>query len=74
MSFERHLAESMYIKKGAGIPAPPYAIGSDYSSLSCSPAELNSASPDEPNLQNLIAQFNLHSPAPLNYKYNYPPF
>lgn len=61
MSFFRHTSESMRIKKEAEKPAPVYAIGSDYSLLSCSPAELNFASPDKANVQNQIAQFNLHS-------------
>jgi len=61
MSFLRHRAESMGIKKEAGIPASVYAIGSGDSLPSCSPAELSAASPDNPNVQNQIAQFKLHS-------------
>lgn len=61
MSFLRHETESISMQKEAGNPAPHYAIGSGYSLLSCSPAELSAASPDKTNLQNQIAQFSLHS-------------
>ena len=59
MSFSRHVTESMSIKKETDSSVPVYAIGSDYSLMSCSPAELNAASSDKSNVQNQIAQHRL---------------
>ncbi len=61
MSFRRHHTERIHKKTEADNLAPVNAIGLSYSLLSCSPAELNSASLNDAKLQNQIAQFNLHS-------------
>ena len=53
MSFDRHTTECIGIKKEAVKSAPVYAIGLSYSLLSCSPAELNSASLNEVNVVKL---------------------
>ena len=53
MSFLRHQTERVYIKTEAECSAPAYAIGLSYSLLSCSPAELNSASLNNSNVINL---------------------
>ena len=64
MSFFRHNSECVLKKTEAKYLTSVLAIGSGYSLLGCSPAEPNSASTDMTNVQNQIAQFNLHSPLP----------
>lgn len=61
MSFFRHNSECVLKKTEAKYLTSVLAIGSGYSLLGCSPAEPNSASTDMTNVQNQIAQFNLHS-------------
>jgi hypothetical protein len=53
MSFLRHQTECVQIKTEAEFSTPVYAIGLSYSLLSCSPAELNSASLNNSNVINL---------------------
>ena len=54
MSFLRHITESMETKKTeAEISTSAHAIGLSYSSLSCSPAEPNSAWLNKSNVENL---------------------
>lgn len=61
MSFLRHHTECIHKKTEAEKRASVNAIGLSYSLLSCSPAELNYASLNDVNVNNKIAQFNLHS-------------
>ena len=61
MSFFRHITECIYKKTEIEKSTSVYAIGLSYSLLSCSAAELSSASLNEVNVENKIAQFNLHS-------------
>lgn len=53
MSFIRHTSECINKKTEAEISTPVNAIGLSYSLLSCSPAELNSASLNAVNVVKL---------------------
>jgi hypothetical protein len=52
MSFFRHTTECVKLKTEIDKSTSVHAIGLGYSFLSCSPAELNYASPNKTNLKN----------------------
>ena len=57
-SFIRHISECMNKKTETEISTSVYAIGLSYSLLSCSPAELNSASLNKSNIMSLNVKSN----------------